>query len=274
MYSHFINQFKKTNPEEKLAFRTKVVAIVRELYPDAKLKEGAEFEVLHVNDSICYLSNLYARFLQTNGLKFELRNLVKEYFDATFDVANKIKDIGEDWEDVEHKIFPMLVNKEHPTVETGVIYPFCEEVVIAIVMDIDKSYRYVLSKELDIWDVSKDELYDTGIYNLEKKSKGIPMVAWEGDMKVVGIETYDSYDATRIIIPTIQKMLLKRLGNPFQFGVPNRDFLFCWSVKNSKDFMEFTTERIGLDYKERAYKISPHIFEMDRNSKVRLAKLK
>lgn len=273
MYSHFINQFKKSNPEEKAAFRNKVIAIVRELYPQANVKEGTELEVLHIGESICYLSNLYARFLQTNGLKFELRNLVKEYFDATLEVAEKLQEIGEDWEDVKDKIFPMLINKEHPSVETGVIFPFCEEVVVAIVMDIDKSYRYVLSQELEVWDVSKDELYDTGIYNLEKKSKGIPMIAWEGDVKVVGIETHDSYDATRIILPTIQKFLLKRLGNPFHFGIPNRDFLFCWSMKNDKDFYDYTVERIGLDYKERAYKISPRIFEMGRNRKVRLAKL-
>jgi uncharacterized protein YtpQ (UPF0354 family) len=211
--------------------------------------------------------------LQTNGLKFELRGLVKEYFEATFDVAEKIQTLDEDWEVAEKKIYPMLVNKEHPAIEMGISFPFCEDVVIAMVMDIDKSYRYVVSQELEIWDVSKHEVYETAIYNLEEKSKGIPMVAWEGDMRVVGIETYDSYDATRIVLPTIQKFVAKRLGNPFQFGIPNRDFLFCWSKKNDKGFYEFTTERIMLDYKERAYKISPNIFEMTKDGKVSLAKL-
>ena len=77
------------------------------------------------------------------------------------------------------------------------------------------------------------------------------------DAKWVGIETKDGFDAARILIPKLREFLAGRLGNPFRFAIPNRDFLICWNTGTSTLFSDFTASKIRKDFETQPYPLSP-----------------
>jgi hypothetical protein len=80
--------------------------------------------------------------------------------------------------------------------------------------------------------------------------------------KWVGIETKDGFDAARILIPRLREFLAGRLGSPFRFAIPNRDFLICWNAGASSRFAEFTASKVQKDFESQPYPLSPHVFEV------------
>jgi hypothetical protein len=60
----------------------------------------------------------------------------------------------------------------------------------------------------------------------------------------------------------LREFITSRLGSPFSFAVPNRDFLICWNTGASARFLEFTTQKIRKDFQTQPYPLSSNLFEM------------
>jgi uncharacterized protein YtpQ (UPF0354 family) len=108
---------------------------------------------------------------------------------------------------------------------------------------------YVRHEDTLRWNKSDKDLLDIAIANLDEASRKIPMQVADGeDAKWVGIEMKDGFDAARILVPKLREFISSRLGSPFRFAVPNRDFLICWNVGASARFSDFTVSKIKKDF--------------------------
>lgn len=269
MFSHFANQSKRSDPEEKLVFRKRVISILRQLYPDYEIKNGNAPDLIQINETQCSLSNIYAKFLLDGGHTHLLRAAVEDHFGKTFKVLDQIPNLGIDWEDAQKVLLPQLMPKRFLEETANVNFPFGRDIVIGTVLETETSYRYVHERELEEWNVDKEEVLEVALENLAKRTEATPMVIWTEDERLVGIETQDSFDAVKIILPDLQRLISKSLGSPFYFIVPNRDFLFCWARDNSEEFHTHTRTRAQIDFNERPYSLSSSVFEANVGGKIK-----
>jgi uncharacterized protein YtpQ (UPF0354 family) len=131
------------------------------------------------------------------------------------------------------------------------------------VVDDEKSYSYATQNDLEKWEIGEEELYQTAINNLTEKSTALEMAIVPGPNGIVVVNTMDGFDAVRILLPHLQEFFAENLGDSFYFGVPNRDFLICWSKQSDEDFQDDIRQQIAADFEERPYPLSRFAFEMD-----------
>ncbi|HLA94243.1 MAG TPA: hypothetical protein VK612_00880, partial [Pyrinomonadaceae bacterium] len=75
-------------------------------------------------------------------------------------------------------------------------------------------------------------------------------------------------DAVRIVDEGLQQLISEQIGSPFYAGVPNRDFLICWSKNNDKEFQNQMRSQISSDFDERPYPLSRNAFEVNAGGKI------
>ena len=148
-------------------------------------------------------------------------------------------------------------------------FPFGGEVNIGFVIDDEKAYRYVTEEDLKHWSVGDADLRAAAIGNLAQKSSNLEMTFIPPPNGMFVINTMDSFDAARILLPSLQVFFGEKLGTPYYFGIPNRDFLICWSRRGDRNFQNFIKKQIADDFGERPYPLSKYAFEFDEIGGVR-----
>jgi Protein of unknown function (DUF1444) len=178
------------------------------------------------------------------------------------------------WDAVKPQLMPQLMPLDFLEKMKLVHFPFGDEIVLGIVIDNPEAYGYVLNSKLIDWDVDGDELRKVAIENLSRRSRGIEMIAVPGDNAMFIVQTMDGFDAVRIVDPEMRSFIAEHIGSPFYFGVPNRDFLICWSKSGDTAFQEQMRSQISNDFDEQPYPLSRHAFEASADGEIRLAALK
>lgn len=273
MISKFKNQFKKTDLDEKNAFRQKVLNFLKEEFPAQNFIGDENIEIIKLGEIKLGLTNLRSNFLLTSQSDFELRKLVKEHFISLNDVFNSYELEEEPlWNDVKSKLMPQLMPIEFVSQMPIASFPFGDETAIGIVIDDEASYEYVVLEDLKSWSISKDELYQSAIDNLTEKSYDLEMTFVPPPNGIIVVDTQDGFDAVRILAPQMQEFFMEKLGEFFYFGIPNRDFLICWSKTDDKEFQNSIKKQIAEDFEERPYPLSKNIFEFDKNNGIKQLK--
>jgi hypothetical protein len=153
----------------------------------------------------------------------------------------------------------------------AVTLPFDAGILVGLVIDHEKNYQYVRQQDLAQWQQKKEALLPIAVENLDRLSQSIPMeISTSPTARYIGIETKDGFDAARILIPGLRAFIGSRLGLPFLFGIPNRDFLICWSRDSSAEFHTSTRNNIAEDYRSRPYRLSSRVFEVTSENEIRL----
>jgi hypothetical protein len=269
--SKFTNLFKKTDLDEKNAFRKQVLQILRKRFPQYDFTEGTDFEQITFGELSLGLTNLRAKFLLTSQTQNELENLVIEQFahlPKSVEYFSKIES-QETWEAVKTLVILQIMPVEYADRFSAVNFPLGDEVVIGIVVDDENSYRYTTENDLVTWEVSKDEIYQTALQNLKAKSSDIEMSVIPEPFGLVVINTMDSFDAARILLPALRKFFAEQIGSPFYFGIPNRDFLICFSSTAGEEMQRNIRNQIVNDNAERPYPLSRHIFMVDGKNEIK-----
>ena len=122
---------------------------------------------------------------------------------------------------------------------------------------------YLNTDALTKWGKSREDLYTIALQNLDSRSKGLKLEQFtDSGLNFIAIGAADGYAAARIVLPGIRKVIGERLGRPFFFGVPNRDFLICWSEGGGEDSRIIVRERLKKDFQEQPYPLSTAIFRV------------
>ncbi len=266
--SNFINDLiKGKDYDDKIQFRVQAIKILREMFPDRKIREGDQPDLIFFEEMQCSLQNVHAKYLASSKTTFELKEIIKEHFTSITAVLEKIEEIAEKtFDEVKSLIFPQLMPLEFTDKMPVVNFEFGGSVKIGIVVDDDRTYRYATQSDLERWEITEFELYELALENLERKSEAIPMMALGEDALI--IQTRDSFDAVRILLPKMREFLNGHLDSPFNFGIPNRDFLICWSNRADADLQQKLRQQIKKDFHEQAYPLSETPFSLDSEGQI------
>lgn len=263
MISKFTNLYKKNDLEEQKSFQNRVLGLLQKNYPDVKFSKSDDPMIIFYDENKLGLSNLYAQFLLTSQTNFELMELATEHFEKVFGLKDLIENVEKSWEETRSLILPQLMPLEYSAKFRAIGFPFGSEINAGFVVDDEKAYRYVTEEDLKNWSVEESQLRAAAIGNLAKKSSNLEMTFIPPPNGMFVISTMDSFDAARILLPSLQVFFAEKLGTPFYFGVPNRDFLICWSRRGDRNFQNVIRKQIKEDFQERPYPLSKYAFEFD-----------
>jgi uncharacterized protein YtpQ (UPF0354 family) len=252
--------FKNRTTPNAADFRDRVLKRVRLSYPSVRFEAPAQSgDVVIAKGIQIGLQNLKAKFDLSDRSQQAFEQLVAEHFQVVLEEEPSVPGFGTAREKIRPQIMPPDYAQQAPIISL----PFGQTLAVGIVVDSDKGYSYVKREDAVRWNKSETELRDIAIANLDGASRKMQMQSSENEeAKWIAIETKDGFDAARILIPKLREVLASRLGNPFRFAVPNRDFLICWSIGSSTRFADFTRSKIRKDFDTQPYPLSPHVFEV------------
>jgi hypothetical protein len=149
MISKLTNIFKKTDLDEKNAFRKKVIVLLQQKFPNYVFTDGEHFDEITVGEIKLGLTNLRAKFLLSSQTSNDLKTLVEEQFGhlpQTFNLVEKLE-VQETWEAVKALVLPQIMPIEFAEKFQAMSLPLGDEVAIGCVIDDEKAYRYVIEND-------------------------------------------------------------------------------------------------------------------------------
>jgi uncharacterized protein YtpQ (UPF0354 family) len=266
MISRFVNIFKKTDLDEQRAFQRRVHAILSERYADRDFTLTDDPSTLNMGETVLGLTNLKANFLLSEQTEADLKELAAAQFDIVFQSTEYFDGMKFGWEEAQGRLMPQLMPADFVTKMDLIHFPFGDEVLIGFVLDSDEAYGYLRNESIADWEVDKNEIKSRAISNLGERSKGIEMTVVPADNGIFAVNTMDGFDAVRIIDPALQQVISEYIGTPFCLGVPNRDFLICWSKNDDTEFQNQMRLQVSSDFAERPYPLSGRTFEVNCGS--------
>jgi uncharacterized protein YtpQ (UPF0354 family) len=243
-------------------FRAQVLRILSELYPKQNFRlPDATPSVILAGETQVGLQNLKAKFEQSDRKKKTLHALVEEHFAFVLATGRLSKmTFGE----ASSRLRPQIMPPEYAEQAPIITFLFGKSLAVGIVLDEKQGYSYLKREDAKRWQKTPKFLLNTAVGNLNEASRPLPMQRVETDeVKFIGIERKDGFDAARILIPGLRSFIGERIGSPFRFGVPNRDFLICWNTDASEQFVSSTSKKLRKDFEGQPYPLSPNIFETD-----------
>lgn len=263
MFSEFVNRFRKSDEDELRAFQRSVLAIVNKLYPEKNFRIADDSAILLSGETKFGLTNIHSNYIHAEDPDTELNDIVKEHFELIFSATNSSAQHGLDWESAKKLLMPQLMPSEFTRQVPLVHKPFSGNILIGYVLDLPASYSYVTDADFERWGITFEELASTAIANLEERSKGIEITAFEGTNSMLFVGAGDGFDAVRIISPRMQQIAAENVGDPFYFGVPNRDFLACWSVGGESEFLGNMREKVRSDSETMPYPLCGEVLTLN-----------
>lgn len=243
-------------------FRDRVVAVLATEFPDRKIVTTTDPEVLKYGSTEFGLQNLRAKFTSDENPTDEtLRLLVKEHFATGFSAVDAADAPPPTWEAAQRLLRPQLMPAEYLDLMPVAHTPFGEGLVLGFVLDRPDTYAYVLTKDVELWGVTLDQVHTVAFDNLDAISKKVSLQASTGADPFLAVGGNDGYDAVRLLSPQFRASVAKRLGSPFYAAIPNRDFLIMWSAKATPSFMAHAREQAVRDSRDQPYPLTPTIFE-------------
>ena len=264
MTSQFTNQFKRTDLDEQRAFQARCLKALVEIYPDRKFKANDDLLTLSEGGHTLGLSNVLAHFLLGSQTEADLRDLLREHFGRILTALPQADREDVSWEQAKQKLMPQLMPEKFISLSKLKLinFEFGDGVKIGFVIDTEESYSYVSEKDAERWTIDPNELREAAMENLAERTNGISMMAIPGPNAFIVVNTMDGFDAARILLPQIQEYFTEMIGGPFFIGVPNRDFLICWSKAGDEKFQSDMRGQISRDFDQQPYPLSGRAFEL------------
>lgn len=270
MISRFTNLFKQTDPDEQRAFQTRILKLLEDLYPTQTFVRADDPLTIKSGENTFGLTNLRSKVLETHT-DAELREIIAEHFDRGFAGIAAVDREDLSWEQAKSRLMPQLMPAEFTSKVPLVSSDFGDGVNLGFVLDTEETYSYISEKDLERWSVAESDVRDAAIENLKERTRGLEMMVIPGDNAFAMVKTMDGFDAVRIILPGLHTFFAESIGMPFYFGIPNRDFLICWSKKGDKEFQSQMRSQISADFDQQPYPLSRRAFEVIEEGDIRLA---
>ena len=257
---------KMMTPEE---YQRHVLLLLTAVFPEKYFEATDDPLIIHYQEASLGLENLYTVYWHDQLAPKERDEHIHGHFSRI--IANlKIEEELEamSWADIRGKVLLQLMPVSHRHLVPLAYYPLSAEVEIGVVVDLPNAYTYVREKDLERWAVTPDQLYAEGLKNLDQASANVAFQYVDEPERFLSVETKDSFDAARLLLPGIRRFVTEQLGEPCLAAIPNRDFLFFWSVSNSARFNQLIREQVQRDFETQPYALTPKIFVVTANSAV------
>ncbi len=259
MLKRISSLFSKNAAEKDRDFQRRVCLAISELSPVIVPIAATDPLLIEVGDVKIGLLNLRSKFNASSQTDDDLREIVAEHLAVLLETQQGMESENPSWNDAAPIIMPQLVTEERFSGMPILTFPFCSEVKIAFVLDSDRTMRYVTEEMFATWEINIKQALDRAVDNLETRSNDLSATSVPDTL--IAVRSMDSFDAARILSPAVREVIVNTVGSPFLFGVPNRDFLICWSKNSEAATSELWGTQIRIDHEEQPYPISAKIFE-------------
>lgn len=138
--------------------------------------------------------------------------------------------------------------------------PLAGDLAVAFVVDEPDRYCYITAAVAQRWGVGPAQLLGAALANLRRISLG---AVWKqigrGARAFFLCETFDGYDAARVLLGRELAQLAARVaGNPI-VGIPHRDFLVVAGDRDLRLVAELQA-MVGEDFARAPFPISPRLY--------------
>ncbi len=241
-------------------FAEDVIGIVRKRFPLARIARAEQSFSVRMNGRVASLENLY-RVHQLAPEEFQ--HQVERWAVELLRDAEGTPDRFADFDEIQDRLMPIIVSSDLADLRASSIInqPVVEGLSVTYVLDSDRTFAYVPVEELKRWNKTLDELHEVALNNLIARSQAIQAHAAQdddGSVSLVVFQTLDGYDASRLLLPTLNDRLREYLGSPFGAAIPNRDILLCF--RNDPENITRLRAQIAQDYRTMPHQITDKIF--------------
>lgn len=237
-------------------FLDRVVAVVRERFPLAKIEQIEGSFALRINGRVAGLENIFrGAMLKPDSMQHQIERWAVELIR----VSEGTPDEEADFEKLKDRILPAIVNEAFAEAASShlVQEPFVADLKIVYALDSDRTISYIQQSVLKQWNLTEDELQEIALENLVTRSDAIAAQAAqneEGQIDLILFQTLDGYDAARLLLPTLHDRLKEHLGSPFCAGIPNRDILLCF--RNDDTTVNRLRGQIAKDFEQMPHQVT------------------
>ena len=142
------------------------------------------------------------------------------------------------------------------------------ELEMLAVLDTGRTLRFISKDDLDKWDgVSDEDVFFFARENLMALAEDLQLQTLadpDGKPKAVIVATGDSYDASRLVLPTLYEKLSEVIGPNLLVGVPNRDFMIILNADDN-ELVTNVSAQVKADAKQRPYPINGNLFKLTKD---------
>lgn len=140
--------------------------------------------------------------------------------------------------------------------------PYIGGLAIAFVLDEEERYTYIHQKVMETWGVTATDLLHAALENLQQLDTAEAYYQLgSGERSLVVWETFDGYDASRILLSRELNAAAAHLPGNVLIGIPNRDYLVLFSDVDV-DHVSEMRERIREDFEAHEYPITGRLFTL------------
>jgi uncharacterized protein YtpQ (UPF0354 family) len=151
--------------------------------------------------------------------------------------------------EVRERKLPMLAYRE-----------FLADLMIAYVIDEERSVAYINEEHLDRWSVSAHDLHEHSLVNLRRRTEQVKYTTvGAGEQQLFIFNSGDGYDASRLLLSEVLAEWARALPGNLVIGIPNRDFLIAFSDANP-EILRAVAMQVQADAAQREYGLTDQLF--------------
>jgi uncharacterized protein YtpQ (UPF0354 family) len=224
-------------------------------FPLVKLARGDQPFSMRINGHVVPLENIYRMILLRPD---EMQHNIDRWMVELLRAAEGTPDRHGTFEELKDRILPMVLPDRDDEIHRGMVsQSLVDGLSVAYAIDNDRTIVYIPQRQFEGWEVSLEDLHETAIENLVKRSEAMSAHAAEDDdgrISLILFQTMDGYDASRILLPTLHERLREHLGSPFAAGIPNRDILLCF--RNDDETVSRLQTQIAQDFQQMPHQVT------------------
>jgi uncharacterized protein YtpQ (UPF0354 family) len=271
--------FPEILPPTPAEFQARVLDILAREHPDLKAEADGEWGIrIAKSEGEPYtalgLENLYRSCLLNAE---SIGALIREHLEKLFAATPTLADFP-NFGDARPHLMPMLKPDswaENASGDKNLPHiAFAPGLSVCFVIDQPEQVVYVNAEHLRRWDVPLERVEEVSLDNLAERSKGMQLALMQdenGNTAGVVLATNDGYDAARFTLPDVRERLAEVLGDEYYVGVPNRDFLIAFTLRDRESAVTIARQ-IRADYQRMNYPLSPETF-LVRPERIEVAQL-
>lgn len=142
------------------------------------------------------------------------------------------------------------------------------ELELLAALDTGRTLRFIAKSDLENWEgVSEEDVFFFARENLLALAEDLQLQTLadpDGTPKAVIVATGDSYDASRLVLPTLYEKLAEVIGPNLLVGVPNRDFMIILNA-DDEELVTNVAAQVKADAQQRPYPINGKLFKLTKD---------
>jgi len=167
-----------------------------------------------------------------------------------------------DWSAAQAMLRPILVGPRDDIQRIPlVLSPGPGQLAIGLVLDHPKVMQRVSQRLQQHWGVAPEQLYATALANLERATTQMPVETMgRPPYEVYAAMWKDSYDAARLLLPSVRERMVRAVGDPAYAAVPAWNMLLYWATELPPATQDRARAVVQAMYQHEPHPLTPEVF--------------